>query len=242
MNLDRLLIGIIQGVSEFLPISSSGHTHIFHYLTHSSPSFGLDVILNTATLVSVLYFFHKNIFEFLKKSILVTIASLPVILVVLVFGDYIDGLFSNVSYLKYSFLVTAVFLFASKFLKKTDTSTNLNPKKAFIIGLFQSIAIIPGISRSAMSYFGGRLVGLSPPDAFNFSFFMYIIASFGAIGLTALKGDLQSELIIPNISSVLIAFIAGIISLSLVRKVAFGDKMWYFSIYLVLLSFILFFI
>jgi undecaprenyl-diphosphatase len=118
---------------------------------------------------------------------------------------------------------------------------NLNYKKALIIGLLQSFAILPGISRSGATIFAGLLVGLAPINAFNFSFCLFIPASFGALVLglkdMSSSGILDIQYLLPFV----LTFIVGLVALKILQKIVINNKFWIFSVYTFILSILLFF-
>jgi len=236
--IQSIFLSIIQGITEFLPISSSGHLNLAQYLFKLTPSLTFDIFLNTATLLSVLFFFRKKLNYFIKNFKFIFVASIPAGLVGVVFKDQIEMLFSNLKFLPYFFLVTSLLVFSTKFLGSQNQK--LNYKKALIIGLFQSLAILPGVSRSGATIFAGLLLGLAPLEAFNFSFCLFIPASFGAL-ILGLKD--MSTLAIFNtqyLFSFGIAFVTGLVVLKILQKIIINQKFWIFSIYTFILSVLLF--
>lgn len=236
--IQSIFLSIIQGVTEFLPISSSGHLNLTQYLFRLTPSLTFDIFLNTATLLSVLFFFRKKLNYFIKNIKFIIVASIPAAIVGVVFKDQIEILFSNLKFLPYFFLVTSLLVFSTKYLGSQNQK--IDYKKALIIGLFQSVAILPGVSRSGATIFAGLLVGLAPLDAFNFSFCLFIPASFGAL-ILGFKD--MSSLGIFNIQYLLffgLTFVVGLIVLKILQKIIINQKFWIFSIYTLVLSIILF--
>lgn len=238
--IQSILLGIIQGISEFLPISSSGHLNLAQYILNIKPSLTLDIFLNTATFVSVLFFFRKQIPYFIKNLLYIIISTIPAALVGFLFKDNIESIFANIKWLPFFFLITTIFVFSTKFI--ANKSEKLDWKKALIIGMFQAIAILPGVSRAGSTIFIALLLGLSPKDAFNYSFCLFIPASLGAIVLS--YKDLQGlDLSDPKyIASFIITVIIGILALSFLRRLVTSNKLWIFGIYTAIISIITFFI
>lgn len=232
--LQGILLSIVQAVSEFLPISSKGHLNLAQHLLGMEPSLTFDIFLNTATLLSVIFFFRSQIGFFIKNLRYIIVGTIPAVVMGYFFKETLEPLYSRVELLPYFFLITAAFLIASvKFDKKNE---NLTYKKALIIGLFQSLALLPGISRSGSTILSGLLVGLSPVNAFNFSFSLFIPASFGALLLDYQNILNMGAMSTPYLVSFVVAFIVGIISLSLLKRILVGNKLWVFGVYLVVLS------
>ena len=242
-----ILIAIIQGISEFLPISSSGHIvlfeDIFNFSGNSIPSNDatLEVVLHLGTLMSILIFFKSDILSLLKGiiardkdsaiySIYVVIATVPVVIFYLLtdyFGYDIESLF-RVETLIYTFLFNALILYATKYV---------NPKKielSFVLviamGLAQVLALLPGISRSGTTICIALLFGCNQKIAAKFSFFMFIPAILGVLVLKL--SDIQSNIEISMaVLGFLFSMITGLLVLKLLFKILENQKLWMFSFY-----------
>lgn len=233
-----LILSLVQGLTEFLPVSSSGHLNLFQHFFGLTPSLSFDVLLNTATLFSVLFFFRSQVRFFIDNLGKIVIASLPAGLIGVLFKSSLEGIFANFSYLPYFFLVTSFLLLSSYFLKPANN--NLSYKRALLIGFFQALAILPGVSRAGSTIFAGLLLGLSPVTAFNFSFALFIPASLGAL-LLSLKDIGQIGLSLPVIiSSLVTTFIVGVFALKLLRRFVVSRHLWPFGLYTLILATILF--
>lgn len=235
-----ILLAIIQGIAEFLPISSSGHLNLAQYFLSIKPSLTLDIFLNTATFISVLFFFRKQIPYFIKNLPYIIISTIPAGLVGFLFKDNIESIFANIKWLPLFFLVTSIFVFSTKFI--SNKSEKLDWKKALIIGLIQAVAILPGVSRAGSTIFIALLLGLSPQNAFNYSFCLFIPASLGALVLS--YKDIQNfNLSDPKYTiSFIVTIIIGILALSLLRRLVTSNKLWIFSIYTFIITIITFFV
>lgn len=229
-----LLLALVQGITEFLPVSSSGHLNLLQHFLGLKPSLTLDIFLNTATLFSVLFFFRNKSKYFFKNLLYIIIGSIPAGLVGILFKDQIETIFSRITLLPYFFLITAIFLFITKFI--LPKNEKLNVKKAIIIGIFQAFAILPAISRSGSTIFAGLLVGLASVEAFNFSFSLFIPASIGALFLDIKNLNGLNILEPPLLISFLVTFIVGIVALTFLNKILADRKLWYFSIYVFILA------
>ncbi|MFA6518789.1 MAG: undecaprenyl-diphosphate phosphatase [Candidatus Shapirobacteria bacterium] len=233
-----LILSIIQGLTEFLPVSSSGHLNLFQHFFGLTPSLSFDVLLNTATLFSVLFFFRSQVRFFIDNLGKIIIASLPAGLIGVLFKSSLEQIFANFSYLSYFFLITSILLLSSYLLKPANNS--LTYKRALLIGFFQALAILPGVSRAGSTIFAGLLLGLSPVTAFNFSFALFIPASLGAL-LLSLKDIGQIGLSGPIIiSSLAVTFIVGVFALKLLRRFVISRRLWPFGLYTLILAIILF--
>ena len=235
--LQGIFLGITQAITEFLPISSTGHLHLFQKFFGLQTSLTFDIFLNTATWLSVLFFFRKQVPYFFKNLNFIIVGSLPAVLVGVLFKDQVEAIFASTATLPYEFLFTAVILFLTRYFKfKND---QLTYPKAIIIGLFQALAIIPAISRSGSTIFAGLLLGLSAQTAFNFSFCLFIPASLGALILDA-KDVFSLSLLTPtNLIVFGVTFLVGILSLKILQKILISQKFYLFSIYLLVLASIL---
>lgn len=238
--LQTLILAIVQGVTEFLPISSSGHLNLLQHLFGVTPSLTFDIFLNTATLLSVLFFFRKKLSYFFSHLGLILLASIPAGLVGVLLKHQIESIFSDVKLLPYFFLITSAFVLSTKFIKSKPQK--LTALRAFFIGLIQAVAILPAVSRSGSTISTGVNSGLSSEEAFDFSFCLFIPASFGAILLDARKMSASSLMSPTNLIAFVVCFLVGILSLSLLRQALIKQKFWYFGIYTLVLAIVTFFL
>lgn len=229
-----IVVGIIQAVTEFLPISSSGHLTIFQHFVSFKDGFFIDVFFNTATLISVLFFLRSQLKNFLTKLPFLVISTLPLVVLTLLFPSSIKLLFSHTSLLPLSFLITSIFLFTTKFT--TPKNNQITYSKALIIGLVQAIAILPGVSRSAMTISVALLLGLSAQNAFLYSFYLYIPVSLGALVLSLTDFATPFPLSSSHLISFIICVIIGIFSLKTVNLSIKNKNFWKFSIYTLVVS------
>ena len=238
--IQTIILSFIQGIAEFLPISSSGHLNLAQYFLKLEPSLTLDIFLNTATFLSVLFFFRNQIKYFFTNLKFIIVASIPAALVGILFKDQIDTLFSNINLLPFFFILGSVFVFSTKFFGQKNSK--LDYKKAFIIGIFQAIAILPGVSRAGATIFTALLLGLSPIQAFNFSFCLFIPASLGALILSAKDLSTAGLLNLEYLFAFVLTFLVGIFALGILKKILISKKFWIFGIYTFILALFLFFI
>ncbi len=244
--LQAILLGVIQGITEFLPISSSGHLIIFESL------FGLkveelldfDIALHMGTLLAILIYFRKDIWELLtfknpKLIKFILIGTIPAVVIGFLFKDAIEAaLRSPFSVSILMITVGILFLLPEKlFVKK---QTNLNLKKSIIIGLAQSLALMPGVSRSGATILSGTWLGLSREEAARFSFLLGSIAIFGA-GLLAAK-DLDQVTIESSVlaAGFLASFVAGIFSIGFLMKFLKKYSLKVFGVYRILFGLLIF--
>ncbi len=236
--IQSLILAFVQGVTEFLPISSDGHLNLLQHLFGFTPSLTLDIFLHLATFISVLFFFRKKLSYFLSNLKYIIVGSIPVIIIGFFLKDQISSLAAFPKLLPLFFLFTSIYTLATKFIKKQDKK--LTYLSAFIIGIFQAIAILPGISRSGGTIFAALLLGLSSQNAFNFSFSLFIPATVGAILLETKNIFTSNNLSSNNLIAFVFTFFIGLFALKLLEKIITGNKFWYFGIYTLVLALVLF--
>jgi undecaprenyl-diphosphatase len=259
-----LILGIIQGITEFLPISSSGHLVITPFLLNwSIPEeyiFPFDVLVQMGTLVAVIIYFRKyliNIVVAVFKGIinkdpfgtsdaklgwLVVLSTIPAIFGGLFLEDQVEAAFQSVQFTAFFLLFTALMLWlAEKLSDRIKKMEEISTLDAFIIGCFQVLAIFPGVSRSGSTIAGGLLRKLKCEEAAKFSFLMSIPVMLGA-GVMSIN-DLVN---IPDLSTFLPLLIVGFVAAGIVGFLSIHwllqflnkNKLSYFSIYCVILSII----
>ncbi|MCL2244834.1 MAG: undecaprenyl-diphosphate phosphatase [Treponema sp.] len=194
--LNAIILGIVQGLTEFLPVSSSGHlTLLQRAFGIQEPSLFFDTMLHLGTLLAVFVVLWKDILDILKKPIqkltfFLIIATIPAVVAALTFKDVIEEIFISARYLGICFLITAALLVTSEILsRRAKNNSNIKEKKnmnwldALVIGLMQAIAIPPGISRSGATISGSLFRRLDREFAARFSFLLSIPAILGAVVL-----------------------------------------------------------
>lgn len=251
-----ILLGLVQGITEFLPVSSSGH------LTLVSKLFGVQndilfvsILLHFATLFVIVFSFRKEIWEMIKhplskESKNIYIATVPTVLLVLFYKTCLDDFFSSSKLLPYGFLTTAMFLLLTYFIagnkkEKTDYSTQpMNKKSAFLMGVAQGFAVLPGISRSGSTICTGLLSGGKREETTRFSFIMSIPIIIASVAYEIFTGSfsLAGVGVAPLIFSFITAFVVGLIFIKLMLKIMVKAKYYWFSIYLILVAIASFFI
>ncbi|MBU1085108.1 MAG: undecaprenyl-diphosphate phosphatase [Candidatus Beckwithbacteria bacterium] len=237
-----LILGLIQGLTEFLPVSSSGHLVITQNLFQlTEPPIIFDILVHLATslaVIIVIFNYLKNIN--LTQIKLILIASIPAGVIGILLNQQIETLFSSLRLVSFSLIVTGLILFSTKKLAKKKSS--LNSKNSFFIGLAQALAIIPGISRSGSTITAGLHQGLTPKDAFNFSFLISLPAIFGAQLLQLNKlGNLSSAELPTLAIGFFTAFISGLLALKTFKKLVIKGKLSYFGFYCLALGCIVLF-
>ena len=244
--IDAILLGFIQGITEFLPISSSGHLVIGNYfLGIENNNILFEVFVHLGTLFAIFYFYKEDIYQLLngviskkKESLnylfLIAIATIPAIFVGLLFNDQIKN-FYDIEWVSTYFIITGVILFLSNF--SSEKTPSINIVFAFIIGLSQAIAILPGISRSGITIGVALLLGIYRKEASKFSFFMAIPIILGAVFFElAMIDSINSFQIYNLLTGFLTSALIGYFSISLLIKLIDKLHFWKFSIYLWFIS------
>jgi undecaprenyl-diphosphatase len=184
--IEAIILGIVEGITEFLPISSTGHMIIASSLmgiAEDSFTKTFTVSIQFGAILSVIFLYWKRFFQSMDFYYKLFVAFLPAVVFGKLLNDFIDSLLGNVAVVAYTLLAGGIFLiFMDQLIKeKTDsTDDSISYKTAFKIGLFQVIAMIPGISRSAATIIGGLTQGLSRKTAAEFSFFLAVPTMFAA--------------------------------------------------------------
>ena len=251
---EALILGIIQGLTEFLPVSSSGHLELGKVLLgdESLPEESLlfTVVVHAATALSTIVVFRKDILEILKGlfqfkwneqsqfSVKIIISMVPAAIIGVLFNDQIEALFNRQILLVGAMLVlTGLLLFLADRAKRTEKTVGFG--HALIIGISQAIAILPGISRSGATISTSVLLGIDREKAARFSFLMVVPLILGKIAKDLLGGNISSELtnLMPLAIGFAAAFISGLIActwmISLVKK----SQLRYFSYYCFVIGF-----
>ena len=251
--IDAIILGIIQGFTEFLPVSSSGHLELGKAIlgdnTIPEESLLFTVILHFATALSTIVVFRKDIVE-ISTSLLqfswneetqfvskIIISMLPAVVVGLLFEEELESFFGgNIAFVGFMLLVTALLLWLADRSKNTGKPVTF--KNALIIGLSQAAAMLPGISRSGATISCSVLLGNDKSKAARFSFLMVIPLIFGKIAKDILGGKLTTEA--TNFTTLGIGFIAafksGLVACTWMIKLVKKSKLSYFSIYCVLVG------
>jgi len=190
--LEAVLLGIVQGFTEFLPISSSGHLVLFQRIFGiSGPMLSFDIILHLGSLTAVFIVFWGDITGILKKpfqniTYMLIAATIPAVIAGVLFNAQIEALFSGGAFLAIGFIITGILLIYSDKIAKTNKfDKDISYKDAVIIGCMQAVAIVPGISRSGSTITAGLYQKLSRETAARFSFLLSIPAILGAAVITA---------------------------------------------------------
>jgi undecaprenyl-diphosphatase len=236
--LDAVISGIVQGVTEFLPVSSSGHLVILHNLLGlKEPQIGFDIFLHVGTLAAIFIVFWRDIVGIftIKKGIgfYLLLATLVTGIFALFFGKRIEAAFSNVKIVAVMLMITGAWLILGGFLRYG--SEGVSATKALLIGLAQGIAIIPGISRSGATISTGMFLGLSGPSAARFSFLLAIPAIIGAFLLKIKDIGVEGFNAVYFIG-LITSCIVGILSLKLLLRMLHRNRFHVFGVYCIIVG------
>ncbi len=254
--LQAVILGIIQGLTEFLPVSSSGHIELGKALfgINGESTLIFTIVVHGATVLSTLVVFRKEIIELFKGvfafkwneeteyTAKLIVSMIPVGIVGLFFKDYIESFFGdgNVAFVGYMLLVTSVLL-ALTYFYRPKTTGDVTFAKAFVIGIAQAVAVLPGISRSGSTIATGLLLGVDKEKITKFSFLMVIIPILGENLLDVMKGDLTSSASVgtlPLIAGFVAAFLSGLFACKLMIKIVKNSKLIYFAVYTLIVGLI----
>ena len=252
--IEAIILGFVQGITEFLPISSSGHLVLLQNIFGiSEPALLFDTMLHIGTLFAVFAALWKDILRILKAPMqritgLLIIATIPIVIIALLFSDFIEDIFNSASYIGFFFLVTATALFIAEHLSRREGTirkeSEMTWKDAAIIGILQGIAIMPGISRSGLTLSGALSRKLDREFAAKFSFLMSIPAILGALVFESrdlLKGS-ENEAANGNISAAAIAVgtitaaVVGFFAVKFMLKIIRERSLYGFAVYTAVLG------
>ncbi len=250
--IEAIILGVLQGLTEFLPVSSSGHIELGKALFGIEMKEGLlfTIVLHFATAISTILVFWKDIIHLLKGifqfkwneelrfALFVALSMIPAAVVGLSMKDWIDQFFdSNVQFVSIMLLLTGLILFASD--RVVDTRKDISGVRALIIGLVQAVAILPGISRSGSTIGASILLNMDRSKAARFSFLMVLPLIFGAMAseikdfleMSAVDRAAMDLEILPTVVGFIAALISGVLACQWMIRLVKKSKLRYFSYY-----------
>lgn len=243
-------MGLVQGLTEFLPVSSSGHLVLLSKLFNIEESLFISILLHLATLLSIVVVFYKDIWElirhpFSKKTITLVLATIPTCIIVLILMPLIKSSFNGLL-LPLCFIISAILLFSTEYLTKKKVGRAVDNKIAVIMGIAQGFAVFPGISRSGTTICAGLLAGGDKKDTTKFSFLMSIPIILLSMVMEIYEicvGNIEINFPIASIIiAFIIAFLSGIFAIKFMMKLTEKANLKWFALYLVLFGFTTFFI
>jgi len=252
------ILGLVQGITEPIPISSSGHLIIFRELFGiEAKGLSFEIFVNTASLLAVIVIYWSDIVRLVKNGfiyiikrdpaaksdfqfiIYLIIATIPVGIVGVLFGDAIGEALSGINVVGITLLITAVALWIIKDLRGKKRDGDLTVKDSIIVGLAQTVAVTPGISRSGATIVASMLTGMKQETALRFSFLLYIPVSLGTAILDIpdmVQDEVFQSLLIPHIIAFITSFIASYFALKWLMNIMANGKLQYFSYYCVIVG------
>lgn len=262
MNIfESILLGVVQGLTEFLPVSSSGHLELGKILFDIQIEENLlfSIVVHLGTALATIIVFRKEIFQLLLSSIkyainfskrhkienevkqkanyslMLLVSAIPVLIIYILFNEVIEELFSgDLLLVGFALLVTTAFLMSTVLLSKIEKEGNLNTSNSIVIGIAQAIAVIPGISRSGATISTALVLGVNKVEAAKFSFLMVLIPILGANTLEiydAYKAGISTESAEILIAGFLAALISGYIAIKFMLEIIRRSKLHYFALY-----------
>jgi undecaprenyl-diphosphatase len=241
--IDAIVLGIVQGLTEFLPVSSSGHLVLAQKLLGvKQAGVTFEVLVHLGSLVAVLIYFRAKIwllikslfvsehYAYRKVVLFLIVGTIPAVIVGFSLRDFFEQSFSSPVLASSMLIVTGAILLSTRFVRKS--SRNVNLAAAIIMGIGQAISILPGISRSGTTIASGMLWGVDPSEAAEFSFLLSIPAIAGAVVLNskkllALDPHLAGQYLVGTLSAFIFALLAVYTVLAVVRR----GKFEYFAYY-----------
>ena len=243
--IEALVLGLVQGITEFLPVSSDGHLAVLYHLFHLDMNSRLPfiVMLHAATALAMLVFFAPAIWRLVsglwsrepvqsrgswQKVLFIVVASIPAGVIGIVLGEQLESVFSTPLLIGLMLLVSGGVVFGTRYARGGG---QLTCGRALLVGLAQAVGIIPAISRSGATIAVGLYVGLERRIAFEFSFLLAIPAILGAFVLQARKLDLALIRPLPLVIGFVVAFWFGLVALYVLRKMVLGRRLHWFAYY-----------
>lgn len=245
--LKAIILGIVQGLTEFLPISSSGHLLVFeNLLGFKSGGMFFNVLMHVASLLAVVIIFWKDIVKILKNPLgkdmqKIIIATIPTVVIALIVNYFFDDYALNF-FVGFGFLISSIIIFVTSILQRKKQSVvckELNLKKSFIVGIVQGLAVFPGISRSGSTICAGLIQKVEREECASFSFIISILVILGGMIFELVGGIKNGFGNVDALSCVfgfVCSFIVALFSIKIMMKIVKNGNWWGFSIYLLLLS------
>lgn len=252
--LEAILLGLVQGLTEFIPVSSSGHLILAHELFGTTDSTLIfDVALHIGTLLALIIFFWHDLLKLAKNLIvnnqdgklarIIALATLPAALAGYLLSDWIDDTLRKPSTVVVTMIVMGLLmLVVEKYSEKKRKISDVNLSDGVSVGLAQALALIPGVSRSGATITAGMMRGLTRADAARFSFLMAVPITLGAIAgslLGAESGELSGQTSI-FIVGIVASLISGLLAIRFLLKFLGSNKLSVFAYYRIALALIVF--
>ena len=243
-NIEIFILSLIQGVSEFLPVSSSAHLVLFsEYYEFNNQNLLIDISLHLGSLIAIIFYFRRDLFNFVQnKSFLIKIilGTIPIIPVgYILYKTELINFLRSLEVIGWMSLIFGILLYISdKFEITKKIDTEFTNSSAIIIGLFQVLALIPGVSRSGITITSGRLLGFSRFDSAKISFFLSIptLGAASLLGIYNIYKEGSAELNFLAIIAVIFSFIFSYITITLFLNYIRKFSLKIFVIYRIIIS------
>lgn len=258
---EAIILGLAQGLSEFLPISSSGHLALLQYFfgIEGESVLAFAVLLHLGTLISVFIVYRKDIWALLvelcmvfkdvftgkglrinanptrRLGFMIIVATIPTGLIGILFNDLFESMYSSLISIGTGLLFTGTILWLAERLGSGRNSVEeMKFGHAFFVGVMQGVAICPGVSRSGSTLVGGLFSGLNREFGVKFAFLISIPSILGSVILeapAAFEQGADMALVLPILTGVIVSAVSGLIAIKAMIKFVTGKKLWYFSVY-----------
>ncbi|MBE6033939.1 MAG: undecaprenyl-diphosphatase UppP [Clostridiales bacterium] len=258
---EAIILGLVQGLAEFLPISSSGHLALLQYFfgIEGESVLAFAVLLHLGTLISVFIVYWKDIVELVielfyvigdiftgkglgtkkndtrRMGYMIIVATIPTAIIGIVFNDLFKSFYTTLMPIGVGLLITGTILFIAERLNTSRKGIReMKFRHAILVGICQGIAITPGISRSGSTLFGGLISGINREVAVKYAFLISIPSILGSVILeapAAFKAGVDMALIIPILVGVIIAAVSGLVAIKTMINFVSKQKLCYFSYY-----------
>jgi len=243
-SIEILILSAIQGISEFLPVSSVAHlVLVSQYYEFTNQNLLIDICLHLGSLLAIIFYFRKDLFNFIKNKnflIKIALATIPIIPVgYIIYHTELIKYLRNLEVIAWMSLIFGIVLYLSDKIKiKKRIENDFNNRSAIIIGLFQILALIPGVSRAGITITSGRLLGFNRFDSAKISFFLSIptLAAASILGIHNIYKEGSSELNFLAIIAVIFSFIFSYVTIALFLNFIKKFSLNVFIIYRVILS------
>ena len=250
--LQYIILGLIQGLTETIPVSSSGHLMIIKTLMNSNIDYdAIAIMTNFGSLVAIIILFRKDIIKIIadffryigtrnkdckenyEYAWMIALGCIPAGIMGLIISklNLFDEIENNIKIVGVSLIITAILLFVVRNFKGTKDYEKIGIKEALIVGCFQILGLFPGISRSGSTIVGGMTAGLKRDTAFKYSFMLYIPLSLAAMALELTDITISKSLLPLYLLATILAGVATFLVTKWFRKIVVKGKLIYFSIY-----------
>lgn len=258
---EAIILGLVQGLAEFLPISSSGHLALLQYFfgIEGESVLAFAVLMHVGTLISVFIVYWKDISELFQELIrvivdictgkglgtmknptrrmgyMIIVATIPTAVIGILFNDIFAGFYNSLIAIGIGLLITGTILWIAERLNSSKTGImDMKFRHAVFVGICQGIAITPGISRSGSTLFGGLISGINREVAVKFAFLISIPSILGSVILEtpgAFEQGLDMSLVVPVLAGVIVSAVSGLIAIKAMIAFVTKQKLSYFSFY-----------